>query len=189
MARINPIVNKADLNNERQDEFDAISKTLHRVSGPFSILMWSPGLAQKVMEAGAHLRVNTVLTPAERELAILTASRELNAAYQWAAHVPVARRAGITDAVIGLLRERGDASTLEPPEASIVAFVRQLLACRGVEQNVFDTLRECHGERWLVELAATVGQYQYIATVNTAFAVTPAPGDPVEHIDSLPRLD
>jgi hypothetical protein len=30
-------------------------------------------------------------------------------------------------------------------------------------------------ERWLVELTATVGQYQYIATILGAFEVQPGP--------------
>jgi len=43
-----------------------------------------------------------------------------------------------------------------------------------VEQSLFDTLIERHGVRWLVELAATVGQYQYISAINTTFDLQPA---------------
>ena len=46
------ITQKADLPTDRHAEFDAIVDVLHAVRGPFSILMQSPGLAQKVMEAG-----------------------------------------------------------------------------------------------------------------------------------------
>jgi hypothetical protein len=35
-------------------------------------------------------------------------------------------------------------------------------------------LKERKGERWLVEIAATAGQYQYIATMNGIFGVEPA---------------
>ena len=44
-----------------------------------------------------------------------------------------------------------------------------------------DRLIERHGERWFVELAATVGQYRYIATINNTFGVMPA-----EDADRLP---
>ena len=33
-------------------------------------------------------------------------------------------------------------------------------------QALFDALVARHSERWVVELAATVGQYQYIAAIN-----------------------
>jgi hypothetical protein len=58
--------------------------------------------------------------------------------------------------------------------------VRQLLQTNKVEQPLFDTLMQRHGERWLVELAATVGQYQYISAINNTFDLQPAAGsDPL----------
>jgi hypothetical protein len=41
-------------------------------------------------------------------------------------------------------------------------------------------LLQRHDERWLVELAATGGQYQYILAINNTFDLQPAPGpDPL----------
>src|SRR6266536_3767305 len=68
VPRIELITQKADLPADRHAEFDAIVEVLHRVGGPFAILMRSPGLAQKVMEAGAHVRLQSTLKPVEREL-------------------------------------------------------------------------------------------------------------------------
>ena len=52
MPRIEMITDKAQIPDDRHAEFDAIVETLHGVRGPFAVLMHSPGLAQKVMEAG-----------------------------------------------------------------------------------------------------------------------------------------
>src|SRR5215207_2933463 len=174
VPRIPLITDKADVPADRHAEFDAIVEVLHRVGGPFSILMHSPGLAQKVMEAGAHVRLRSTLTLAERELAILAVTREKDAAYEWASHVATGRKAGLREEAIEAVRHRGDVSGLEPDERDIVLFVRQLLRQNRVEHSVFDALRERHGERWLVELAATVGQYQYISAITNTFELQPA---------------
>ncbi len=175
MPRIAMITDKAGLPADRHAELDAIVETLHGVRGPFSILMYSPGLAQKVMEAGAHVRLKSTLTPVERELAIIAVAREKDAAYEWAAHVATGRNAGLREQAIEAVRNRGDVSGLEPDERDIITYVRQLLQTNRVEQALFDSLRGRHGERWLVELTATIGQYQYISAINNAFELQPAP--------------
>jgi 4-carboxymuconolactone decarboxylase len=180
VPRIPLITSKDELSQDRYAEFDRIVEILHRVSGPFGILMRSPGLAQKVCEAGAHVRLNSTLKPVERELAILAVAREKDAAYEWASHVTTGRNQGMREEAIDAIRSRLDVSALEPDERDIVLFVRDLLRTNRVCDEVFNRLMERHGERWLVELAATVGQYQYISAINNTFDLQPAPGsDPL----------
>jgi 4-carboxymuconolactone decarboxylase len=181
VPRISLISQKADLPEDRAAEFDAIVDVLHAVRGPFAILMRSPGLAQKVMEAGAHVRLKSTLSSVERELIILAVAREKDAAYEWASHVTTGRKAGLREEAIEAARNRGDVADLEPDERDIITFVRQLLQTNRVEQPLFDALLSRHDERWLVELAATVGQYQYISAINNTFDLQP-PAD----ADQLP---
>jgi len=168
------ISDKADIPEEQHEEFDAIVEVLHGVRGPFSVLMHSPGLAQKVMEAGAQVRLGSTLSQVEREIAVIAVSREKDARYEWAAHVRAGRTAGMREEVIEAVRHRADVSGLDPDERDIVMFVRQLLQTNKVEQPLFDALVLRHGERWVVELAGTVGQYQYISAINNTFEVEPA---------------
>ena len=136
--------------------------------------MYSPGLAQKVCEAGAWVRLNSTLKPVERELAVIAVAREKDAAYEWASHVRTGRQQGLREEAIDAVRSRKDVSHLEPDERDIITFVRQLLQTNRVEQTLFDELVRRHDERWLVELAATVGQYQYISAINNTFDLQPA---------------
>ena len=168
------ISDKADIPEEQHEEFDAIVEVLHGVRGPFSVLMHSPGLAQKVMEAGAQVRLGSTLSQVEREIAVIAVSREKDARYEWAAHVRAGRTAGMREEVIEAVRHRADVSGLDPDERDIVMFVRQLLQTNKVEQPLFDALVLRHSERWVVELAGTVGQYQYISAINNTFEVEPA---------------
>jgi 4-carboxymuconolactone decarboxylase len=180
VPRIPLITSKDELSEDRYAEFDRIVEILHRVGGPFGILMHSPGLAQKVCEAGAHVRLHSTLTPVERELAVIAVAREKDAAVEWASHVVTGRNQGMREEAIDAIRSRADVSGLEPDERDIVLFVRELLRTNRVSDEVFKRLLGRHGERWLVELAATVGQYQYISAINNTFELQPAPGsDPL----------
>jgi len=174
MPRIKMIAERSDIPAEQHAEFDAIVEVLHGVRGPFAVLMHSPGLAQKVMQAGAQVRLGSTLSPVERELAVIAVSREKDARYEWAAHVKAGRAVGMREEAIEAIRNREDVSGLEPDERDIATFVRQLLRTNKVEPSVFDALVSRHSERWVVELAATVGQYQYISAINNTFEVEPA---------------
>ncbi|MSQ23752.1 MAG: carboxymuconolactone decarboxylase family protein [Chloroflexi bacterium] len=178
MARIPLITQKDQIPPERHAEYDEIMGVLGSVGGPFGILMHSPGLAEMVCKTGAHVRLKSTLTMVERELAVLSVCREKDAAYEWGGHVNTARRAGMRDEAIDAMRSDGDVSRLEPDERDIISYTRQLLRNNKVEQDLFDALVARHDVRWLVELTATIGQYQYISAMNNAFGMEPrAEGD------------
>jgi alkylhydroperoxidase family enzyme len=176
MPRIELITEKSQIPPERHAEYDEIVGVLGNVGGPFGILMYSPGLAEMVCKTGAHIRLQSSLTMVERELAILSLCREKDAAYEWGAHVGTARKAGMREEAIDVMRSGADASGLEPDERDIITYTRQLLRNNKVDQALFDALRERHDTRWLVELTATIGQYQYISAINNAFGMEPRPG-------------
>ena len=181
MPRIKSLTTKDDVGPGREWEIDKIIEVLGRVGGPFGILLHSPGLAIKVMEAGAHVRLQSELTMVERELALLSTLREKDAAYEWSSHVGTARKAGMREEAIDVMRAGADPSGLEPDEKDIITLTRQLLRTNRVEQDVFDALQSRHGTRWLVELVATIGQYQYISAINNTFGVE-APADTTDKL-------
>src|ERR1700678_4050394 len=86
MSRIKLITERTDVGPDRQGEIDAILGTLGHLSGPFAVLMHSPGLAQKVMEAGAHVRLHSTLDRWQRELAILVVAAGKQSDFEWARH-------------------------------------------------------------------------------------------------------
>ena len=111
-----------------------------------------------------------------RSIAALTAARERQAAYVWAAQVDVARRVGLREAVIDLLREKGDPAGLPIDERDVVVYTRQLMRTNRVEQAVFDALHASHGAQWLVELTAAANFFAFLSGMVNAFEV-PAPPD------------
>jgi 4-carboxymuconolactone decarboxylase len=173
VPRIELITDKSQIDPDRHAEYDVIYGVLHRVGGPFGVLMHSPGLAEKVCLAGKQVRLGSELTMVEREVALLSVAREKDASYEWATHTKIAREAGLSDKTIEVIRDAADPSGLDEDERDIINYTRELLRTNRVSDACFEALRGRHGDRWVVELTATIGQYQYIAAINNAFQILP----------------
>jgi 4-carboxymuconolactone decarboxylase len=176
MPRIAPVTGKADVPAEHHRVVDEVVKVFGQVRGPFSIMLHSPPLAERVLPLVTFFREGSVVEPKLRSLAILAAVREREAAYVWAAQVGAARRAGVPEATIDLLRAKGDAAALPSEERDIITYTRQLMRTNKVDQATFNTLHKRHGTQWLVELTVSANYYSMLCAVVNAFEV-PAPPD------------
>jgi len=176
MARIPTISGKADVAAADQHVVDQVLEVFGRVRGPFSVLLHSPKLAALLLPLVPFNRNDTIMEQPLRSIAALTAAREREAAYVWAAQVDAARRVGLREAVIDLVRAKGDPAGLPDDERDIVLYTRQLMRTNRVEQGVFDALRARHGAQWLVELTAAANFYAFLSGMVNAFEV-PAPPD------------
>lgn len=178
MPRITPIAQKSDLAPEHQHVFDQVMGVFGRIRGPFSMLLHSPKLAETLLPMVPLAREGLIIEPQLRQVAILAAVRERDANYVWAAQVDVARRVGLREPVIDLLRAKADPTDLSPDEREIVLYIRQLMRRNRVEQPVFDALLQRHGKQWLVELTAVANFYVALCGVVNAFDVAvPEGGD------------
>src|SRR6059036_2483885 len=175
MPRVAPITGKSDVSAEHHAVVDAVVNVFGTVRGPFSMLLHSPKLAERLLGLVTFFRDESVVEPKLRSVAILTAVREREAAYVWAAQVAAARRNGLREEVIDLLRGKADASKFPAEEATIVTYVRQLMRTNRAEQVAFDALHKKYGTKWLVELTTSVHYYAMLCGVVNAFEVATPP--------------
>jgi len=175
MPRIQPIAAKTDLPPEHQHVFDQVMGVFGRIRGPFSVLLHSPKLAERLLPMVPFAREGTIVDPKLSQIAVLTAVREREANYVWAAQVDASRRAGVREAVIDLLRAKGDPAGLPAEERDIVVYIRQLMRTNRVEQAVFDALKERHDVQWLVELTAAASYFGMLSGIVNAFEVPAMP--------------
>jgi len=94
----------------------------------------------------------------------------------WAAQVGAARRAGVAEATIDLLRAKGDPQALAADERDVVNYTRQLIRTNKVDQALFDRLKDRHGVQWMVELTGAANYFAVLGGMVNAFDV-PAPAD------------
>ena len=178
MPRLAPVTGKSDVPAEHHKVVDAVLEVFGGVRGPFSMLLHSPKLAERVLGLVKFFRDESVVEGRLRSVAILAAVREREAAYVWAAQVGAARRAGVREEVIDLLRVKGDPAALPAEEREIVTYTRQLMRTNRVDQAAFDALNKRHGAQWLVELTAAANYFALLSGVVNAFEVAaPADGD------------
>jgi 4-carboxymuconolactone decarboxylase len=175
MPRIAPVTGKADVPAEHHAVVDGVLKVFGAVRGPFSMLLHSPKLAERLLPLVTFFRDETVVEPKLRSVAILAAVREREGAYVWAAQVAAARRNGVPDDVIDVLRAKGDAGKLPAAEQEIVTYVRQLVRTNRIDPAVFEALRKRHDSQWLVELTAAANYYAMLSGIVNAFEVAAPP--------------
>ncbi len=175
MPRVTPVTGKSDVPAEHHAVVDAVVKVFGGVRGPFSVLLHSPKLAERILPLVTFFRDDSVVDAKLRSVAILTAVREREAAYVWSAQVAAARRNGVGDEVIDLIRAKGDPAKLPAEEREIVTYTRQLMRTNRIDQAAFDALRKRHNEQWLVELTAAANYFALLSGLVNAFEVAAPP--------------
>ena len=176
MPRIAPITGKSDIPAAHHGVVDAVVKVFGGVRGPFSMLLHSPQLAERLLPLVTFFRDESTVEGKLRSVAILAAVREREAAYVWSAQIAQARRNGVSEPIIDVLRAKGDPAGLPTDEREIVVYVRQLMRTNKVDQAAFDALAKRHDAQWMVEMTAAANYFAMLCGVVNAFEV-PAPPD------------
>lgn len=178
MPRLPFLDNRDAVPHDALPAFDAIVGSRGRMNAPMSLLMYSPESAARTAHLGNYLRFESNLSPAIRELAIITAARAFDCGFVWAAHVPMALEAGVSQAVVDTVATFGDTRGLSAEEAAVIRLGRELIGDHRVSQEAFDAARACFGERGLVDLTTLMGYYLVIATTLLTMDVEIPEGRP-----------
>lgn len=163
MARLPFLTTRDQLAPEAHAAFDAIADSRGSINTPYSIALHAPEVALRMLSIGNHLRFEANLPGWLRELAIIVAARQFDAAFVWAAHVPMALQEGVRQEAVDVVGSFGDTSSLKPEEAAVINYGRELIGEHTVSQPTWDALHDQLGDRALVELTALMGYYLMIA--------------------------
>ena len=178
MPRVTPISDKSQVPAEAQHVAEDVISVFGRIRGPFSVLLHSPALAEKMLGIVKFNREGCIVDGRLRSHAILAAVRERESAYVWSAQVGAAQRAGVDAKTIDLLRDKGDASVRPDDERDIVNLTRQLMRTNRADYPIFNRLHAKFGTQWMVELIAIAHYFLVLSGVTNAFEVpVPADGD------------
>jgi 4-carboxymuconolactone decarboxylase len=135
------------------------------------ILLHSPDAAAGWNELLGAVRGASSLPDDVRELVILRVAALNGAEYEWDAHEPIARRAGLDDDQVAHLRHPRSASPLTGPQQAAFDFTTSLTRECRVPDDVFATARGAFGEQGVVDLAIAVGAYNMVSRFLTALDV------------------
>jgi 4-carboxymuconolactone decarboxylase len=144
--------------------------------GPFTVLLRSPVLMDRVQQVGAYLRYEKVLAPHLFEMVVLMVARRWDQAFEWAHHQPLALGAGLEPDVVQALGEGRRPVTDDAEVLALWQVVDEIHATGGVEDTTYARAVSLFGEPCLVEAVVAVGYYTTLAMVMNVARTPPEPG-------------
>jgi 4-carboxymuconolactone decarboxylase len=157
---------------------DVLKQSSAGLGGPYGMLIKSPELLKRYLLMTEYLRQKTSLPRHLNEMAILLEARIWDAQYEWWAHEPLARKAGLSDAIIDDIRNARRPASMQQDEAIVYDVVTELLNKRQLSDDTFGKARQILGEQQVVDLVAVTGFYVMVSAVVIAGRVAIPDGGP-----------
>lgn len=166
---------------------DILKVSSAALGGPYNALLRSPDMARRCFELLDYLRFKTSVNKRLNEFAILIQARLSNAQYEWWAHEPIARRAGLSDAVMADLRDCRRPVAMQDDERLVYDFCIQLSLNHRVPDTLWNEMVERMGEQIAVDLTVLSGTYVMVSMLLNATQVgIPGGGTPpLQELDPL----
>jgi 4-carboxymuconolactone decarboxylase len=133
------------------------------LGGPYSPLLRSPVLGQRMFDLLYYLRWNTSVPLRLNEFAILIIGRQWRSQVEWFAHAPLAIKAGLSPDIVAELKANKRPANMKPDEAVVYDFVTELSAKHQVSDETFKRAKSLLGEQQVVDLTAVSGTYVTVA--------------------------
>ena len=119
---------------------------------------------------GAHvLGPTSTLVPRERELLILRTAWLCQAEYEWAQHVQIGLKAGVTRAEIDAVKRGPDDPNWDSFDATLLRAADELHADQRIADATWHTLTTRYDTQQLMDVVIAVGQYTLVAMALKSF--------------------
>ena len=145
-------------------------------NGPWGLLLRSEELCALAGQFGTYLRDHTRVPRRLSELAIIVVARFWSASFEWAAHAPQAKAAGISEPIIEAIRTNNPPPITAADERAVYVFMIELLQQHRVSDATYKSVVDLLDEAGAIELTTIAGFYAAIAMLIQAFEVDPLGG-------------
>jgi 4-carboxymuconolactone decarboxylase len=166
-----PLIPKSALDADGERLFETINGTdteLPRL-GPPASSMYSLEAAEPYDVLNRRLRETNVIGRDFFEISTLVPAREFNQQYEWTAHEVGARRAGVDQTVIDVIKYDRPVDGLPAKEATVIEFGRAMLrGDRQVSSELFARMVQLFGQRGTIEVTMVMGDYAMTAMLLNA---------------------
>jgi len=161
-----------DLSQLSGEDADTVVK--HRVNGRdlnlFKVLMHHPALVRRWTVFAGHVLRKQTLPARERELLILRIGWLNQAEYEWAQHVEIAKREGISEAEIERVKA-GPTGAWAADDAALLQAVDDLFENSVVSNATWTALAKKYSTEQMIDLVFTIGQYNLVSWALNSFGV------------------
>lgn len=142
-----------------------------RVPNVLGALMHHPALAGPYLAYSNVLLHDPAIGHRRRELLVLRVAVRTRSHYEWAQHVRLAPRVGISPEEIEAVAEGPSAPRWSPIEALLLTAADELIDDYRINAATWERLAEHLDERQLVEVVFIVGNYTGLAMALNSFGV------------------
>tara|TARA_B100000959_G_scaffold259230_1_gene294724 strand:- start:3690 stop:4430 length:741 start_codon:yes stop_codon:yes gene_type:complete len=145
--------------------------------GPVGMWMNSPVLAEAVFDVRQRVRYGNEKDQRLTELIIISTAREISNQYEYSAHEPLARTAGLEEEIIDIVKYRKPLEGLTgidgfgETEATLIQFTREVVSEEKVSSETFARAMELFGAEGVMDITGLIGYYNFVAMTLKAFDV------------------
>ncbi|WP_090128720.1 carboxymuconolactone decarboxylase family protein [Limnohabitans sp. Rim11] len=166
---------------------DILKVSSAALGGPYNALLRSPEMARRCFDHLDYLRFRTSVNKRLNEFAILIQARISNAQYEWWAHEIIARKAGLSEAVMKDLRECKRPSSMQDDERLVYDYCIQLSLNHRVPDALWQEAVDTMGEQAVIDLTVLSGTYVMVSMLLNATQVgIPGGGElPLEVLEPM----
>lgn len=155
------------------------------MGGPFSALLRSPELMNRVQKVGEYLRFQCPLDKRLGEFAAIIAARHWSQQFEWWAHYRQAVAAGLKAEIGDAVAEGRRPTGMAEDEEILYDFLTEALNNKGVSDTTYARTVKKYGEQSVIDLLAVAGYYGLLALVMNV-ARTPVPEGHALPLPALP---
>ena len=167
---------------------DILKVSSAALGGPYNALLRSPDMARRCFDLLDYLRFKTTVNKRLNEFAILIQARIANAQYEWWAHEPIARRAGLSDEVMRDLQQCRRPVGMQDDENLVFDYCTQLTLNHRVPDALWQQAVTQMGEQTVIDLTVLSGTYVMVSMLLNATQVG-IPGGGAEPLQVLDPVE
>lgn len=168
-TRISPIV--PGTKPELAELEEKISRERGRISPLYQILLNAPEVAQGWEALLTAIRNRNSLPPAIREMIILRVAVLNRAQYEFDAHVPHAKNAGVSEEKIEALKQSTVAQSFSAQEQAILKLTDVMTREIQVPDSIFVPIKNEFNDQEILELVATIAAYNMVSRLLNALHI------------------
>jgi len=130
---------------------------------PYRAYVRNIELAKHLTPLSDYLRWNTSLPARLSEMTILLTAREWSSQYEWAAHYPLAIKAGLDPSVADDIANGRKPAKLKEDENALYQLVTELYRNKAVSDSVYADALKQFGERGVMDIIGITGYYNLVS--------------------------
>jgi 4-carboxymuconolactone decarboxylase len=142
----------------------------------FKTMANHPELLRRWLVFANHVLGKSSLSARDREILILRIGYLCRAEYEWAQHVVIGRRAGLSEAEVRAIAEGPTADALDARERLLLQATDELHREACISDSTWAALSEHYDTRQLMDIVFAVGQYNLVSMALNSFGVELDPG-------------